>query len=507
MDTIKREMDRSFFGFLRKNKLIIGFIIFIILLCYSYKLTNINYSIDTEVFINNSIKFRRDWTSLGRYFLYFLSIPFRFSTDINPQFLNIIAYTLLAISNIFLLYILFLCRIKTKLSYFVFSGFYLSSPIVIEQTNFILQAPEVLLSVVAILGSCYFMIKYINTGKIKYPFFSILINVFSFATYSSIFIMFIILAIIINELIHFHSPYEGFKDYFFSYLLWIIVFGISYIWNYIFTLLSKYYLGDLDDSYLSSRLGLLNMQPIDYVRMIENNFFNDVLNIHSKYFIWLLPVFFVTSLLMMISKKERPLKDKLFSCLNMSFLFLFSLSGFFIVGQIYPIRSLFPHLPITIAFFAMYCTFLLKNQSVKKIITIPFFILIAAQIKVTSDFCYSAEMVARDEYQLTQKIFNRLDDSVIKNINQYKLIVNGAFSGRNPGIIKGDAIEYSFYEWDNSLSIGSSGRVAGYWKSLGYSIQSPTEKEYKKIIAHYLDSSELVKVESNFIIVNLNTIN
>lgn len=509
MDTTKKDKGslEIFFEFLKNNKPVIIFSIFVILLCYSYRLTGMSYSIDTEVFINNPMQFKASWASLGRYFLYLLSVFFRFSTDINPQFLNILAYFFLMISNLILLYVFFLCGVKSRLSYLVFSGFYLSSPIIIEQTNFIMQAPEVALSTVAISVSVYFMTRYVNTGKMKYPLYSILINVFSFATYSSVFLMFIVLTVIINELDHIDKPYKNMKDYFFSYLPWVIVFLISYVWNYIFTLLSKYYLGGLDGSYISTKLGIFNMKLSDYVATIRQNFFTDILNFHSKYFLWLLPILFILNLLILIFKKEISFKTRFFSCLNMFFLLVFALSGFFIIGQIYPIRSLFPYLPITIAFFAMYCINLLGNRLVKKGAIAILLLLIIGQIKVTSDFCYSAEMVARDEYQLTQKIFNQLDDSVIKNINQYKLIVDGSFSGENPGIIKGDAVGYSFYEWDNSLKTGTTNRVAGYWNSLGYAVQKPTDDEYDVVAAHYLDPSKLVKVEEEFIIVDLNAIN
>ncbi len=92
------------------------------MISFGYKFFSTAYAIDSEIFINNVTKYRRNWTSLGRYFLYLMSKPFRFSLNLNPSFLSIITYGLLTISNFLILYLFYVCGVRKRKAMLVFSG-------------------------------------------------------------------------------------------------------------------------------------------------------------------------------------------------------------------------------------------------------------------------------------------------------------------------------------------------------------------------------------------------
>lgn len=138
------------------------------------------------------------WIQIDRYGLALLRKISLFGLSLNVPLTNIMTYIFLALGCILLMYLLNQSFHPSDKSLFIASLIYLTSPIILEQTNYILQSTEVTFTICLLFFSLIFIEEYITTKQTRliiYAFFSLLV---SLSVYPSALISFIILSIVLT---------------------------------------------------------------------------------------------------------------------------------------------------------------------------------------------------------------------------------------------------------------------------------------------------------------------
>ena len=94
------------------------------------------------------------------------------------------------------------------------------------------------------------------------------------------------------------------------------------------------------------------------------------------------------------------------------------------------------------------------------------------------------------------------DDARVTVIGNWSPLLNGS-------MLKGNAVGYSFYEWDAHIPGAVSKRVTGYWNSMGYDYRDPSEKEMSRAekaaarMPVWPADGSVVRMEKDLVIVRL----
>lgn len=480
------------------------------ILAFGYKFFSTAYAIDSEIMINQVTRFRRNWTSLGRYFLYLMSKVFRFSLDFNPSFLSLWTYLLLILSNLLILYLFFLQGIKNRPAMFAFSAIYLSSPIIIEQTIFTMQSAEVLLSTCFIVISLILISFFSNSANGKrywYLVVAAILDIIAFGTYSSLFVLFIVLTLMILVIrLSRTNDRIGFQRYLGQVIPFLTIFIFSYVTNVLLVSISKRVIGvNQSSQYFNSKIGIRTLGFVDYIQTLKNSFISNFLTLHNKYFFWVLLAGFLLGVIMTLIHHKV---NWLLQIVTLGFAFVFSLTSLIMLGNVVPIRVLFPAVPVTAAFFMLFITANIERKEFLRIVIAGIAIISFCQAKVTSDLCYSSELIYRDDLNRTQQLVSKLSNQGLTSVNQYQLAVIGNYHETDPQVLKGDVVGFSFYEWDHETLRNSSRRVSGLWQSLGYQVRTISKEDYVKL-KHDLEQNpkpQAVFVYNNIIVINLDYI-
>ncbi|MDR2873289.1 MAG: hypothetical protein LBV42_00845 [Methanobrevibacter sp.] len=116
-------------------------------------------------------------------------------------------------------------------------------------------------------------------------------------------------------------------------------------------------------------------------------------------------------------------------------------------------RVYVPTIPIALFFLVVIFLSNLSIKSLKKISIILILILCLGQMKVTSDFGMSEEVMFEQEIVLLSEIKDFLHDANITNTEDYKLAVIGGKGFESNQIIQGDVIGRSVFEYGVSSFI------------------------------------------------------
>jgi hypothetical protein len=402
--------------------------------------------------IYNPYKMLFQWISMERWGLSFLKIFSSFGIGVNVTFINLITYSLLATSVIILCYIFW--RAGIKKNYLLIGSFiYLTSPLIIEQTNFILQSAEVVFSFCILYIGIIMIQLYFESKKSCFLFISQILTILAFSIYQSTIMAFIVLSIIILYLM--------FKDnelleYIKKGLICSIVLITSLIVNKIISycviwILKLKYRHYLDDQFI---IGKVNFQ--DFSHLISKSFTQYFIS-YNNYFLFnyfLLALTFLSLFCIIIIFNQKIGKKKMGNE-NLIISFISIIGIYFIC--IFPLlttlyfapRVYVPTVPIALFFLVVIFLSKISIKSIKKISIILILILCLGQMKVTSDFGMSEEAQFQQEIALLTEIKNFLNNANITNTEDYKLAVLGGKTFENNQIIKGDTIGRSFFEWDD----------------------------------------------------------
>jgi hypothetical protein len=230
-----------------------------------------------------------DWIRMERWGLAFLKIFSSFGMDLNVTFINLITYSLLAVSAIILCYIFWRAGIKKH--YLLIGSFiYLTSPLIIEQTNFILQSAEVVFSFCILYIGILMIQLYFESKKSCFLFTSIFLTILAFSIYQSVIMAFVVLSLIILYLMF---KDKGLLEYIKKGLICVMVLITSLIMNKLISYGLWLILKLKHNSYVDnmSIIGKVNFQ--DYLYAISklftryfiqyNNFFLFALTLYQSF--------------------------------------------------------------------------------------------------------------------------------------------------------------------------------------------------------------------------------
>lgn len=191
MNKSEKVMSESLSEYIRKNHLNIGLYSFFILFSYSPKLFHTVISIDTESIISVPDGLYHAWISMGRFGIILLKKLFG-TYWFNPYVASVMLVVMMLASGFVWMYLFSNLFPKNSGKYFwVFPTIFLTSPLMAEQSSFLLQAYEVTFCIGLIGLALILFYKGLYESKIVYYIFTSLCLIICFATYQSTVILFV----------------------------------------------------------------------------------------------------------------------------------------------------------------------------------------------------------------------------------------------------------------------------------------------------------------------------
>lgn len=497
MQKIKKTVEL----FLKKYWGAFVLILFITIVSYYPKIRYFNYSIDTERMIRFPDYTLDWWLKLGRYGLVALSnIPI-FGEGIHIRYINILTYLLLFISVLILSYVFDRGTERTKIDQFLALGLYVTTPVVLEQTNFVLQSAPVVFSTVIMFIGYGLLKEFINKKKYLLLFSGLVLVMLSFTVYVSLVMGFIALTIV--DLCY-HSREEGWetKKYFGRVFYFAITCIISYsgyllgntICLRIFNLSSSNYL-------LESKLWgqIPNSQVFSTIKSsLINNFRMD-----SPFVFWgaliLLALFIIFSIL----NKE----NHVITVITIIGIISIGLYTVPLLGYFGTLRSYFPVYPILLYGMVMIIFNSVSSRFIKLFSYMFILLLICLQAFNTFRFGMNEEKIYQQEVALVKEIESKLHEKNIKDFSNYKLAIIGGKTFEE--ITHGDMLGNTVFAWDLTSNVGTSYRAGDFIYNHGLKFKRITPKDYNRVIGNIenmtpFPDNESMKIDEDVLVIRLN---
>ncbi|MDT2525124.1 glucosyltransferase domain-containing protein [Enterococcus raffinosus] len=468
----ERNNKKSAIIFLKRYWSIILLVFLLIGIVYLPKLINYNYSIDTERMIRFPDYTLNWWLRLGRYGLVALTKLPIFGGGTNINYINFLTYVLLFFSAVILMYIFDKEADHTKIEQFLAVGLYVTTPIILEQTNFVLQSAPVVFASITMLIGYGLLRRYLETKQIRYLVLGVALETFSFSVYVSLIIGFIGLAIV--ELCYSSKKnLWSFKKYFstasYMAVISVISYGLYLLGNKlsfrIFSLKKTDYLAE-------SRLwgNIPNDQVLATIKnSIQHNF-----NFESPFVMWgfilLLLLFVITSIL-----NKDNLAITLITVISLLIVGTYTVPLF---GYLGTLRSYFPVYPIIMYGLALNSFEVKKYKIFEFIICLLIFLIVGIQSYNTFQLGENEAHIYDQEIELVNDIQKDLTKNNVTDYKKYKLVLIG---GRTfDEITHGDMLGNSVFNWDLSSNVGVSYRAGDFMYNHGLKFKRPTPEEFSK---------------------------
>lgn len=475
----RKEKEKTSLGlFLKEKKYYALFCFVIIALTYWPKIVFENYSIDTEDFIANGKETGfMQWLSIGRYGL-FLMKQFITGYDLNIRVANVVTYTILCVIVIYLGYIFFqVCGGLSASELSVIPLLFSTSAILLEQLNFVLQSVEVAFSYLLIFLSVHLIYLSAERKNSKYLIGSVLFCVMGFSVYPSNYVAFVAFSIMVILCLLINMEQLSFTEYLIFISPYVLVFVVSLILN---NLLFQLF------------LTLYDAHKIDYVESgiiwgkkpiwkIFEGMGTELEKIYlfpdNVYYTYALPLGIILTILLLLTRK----KNRLWLMLSALGLLLVSNANIIVLGQIGPVRTLAPIIPLVTAFLFLFVSHRISKWPVKVAVFCFAIFFGVIQMKQTSHFGIQENNKFQEEVAYVHQLTDKLKNQGITDLSSYKLVALGAkhFPVEDEDY-QGDVLGKSFFEWDHGSRIGSSGRIGGFFNALGYKVQKIDSKDYQK---------------------------
>jgi hypothetical protein len=504
---------KMFLNFFYESKLLLGIIVFFMFLSYGIKIFYFDFSIDTEVILNDYANQMAAWKSIDRLGLVFTKFLL-FQNLFNPFVANYLTY-LTFISACFLLCFLVQRIInvhKNKVALFILSILFLTHPVFAEQFNFVLQSFEVSLGilflVLALLLCYYFVITNIKTFAVL----SIILCGWSFLTYQSLILFFIAGAIASFILLLYghekDNQVKKFKDYLLIVLKYLMIFISSYVFAQLLVFIYSKYSGIQSTSYLSRQI-LWGKLPIEKVinEYILPQIYDVVLgrSIFYSYSFLISGILVVMILIYKLFKKNKSIYLEI-SAFLLLFLSPFLLTIF--MGRAEVVRAQMPATQFVIAICFFYIYLHLKNKILQITFVTSCFVIAFHQSNVTANLLFSEHIKYQEDVSLVNRINFQLDSIGIKNRSVYSFVILGKHEPENILNNKGEALGHSFFAWDHGTKQGPTYRAVAFMRTLGYPYNMPTESQldYAHTIKHEMTvwpDKNSIRIENDLIIIKL----
>ena len=474
-------------NFIVKYKISFIGTILLTFIIYGIRLFHYHISIDTEVLINSFNGQIASWNSIHRYTLGIIKYLFHLY-PFNYYLSNFLMISFFILSIYFLYYIIdstFLKKRASNTKILLFNLLIISSPIFAEQFSFTLQCAEVAISLFIFDIGLFFFLK--SFQRSWYLVLSIICFIMSLGCYQSF--MTLLISMLILLLFIKNQEETNKKDNIHYIYKAIIVIVISFIGYLIVGNSINSFLHITPTSYLKEQIGWFN-HSIPYCLIKIFGFIGKVL---IGYGIFYNISYFICVLL--VIKYILNHKKNLWRCI-LSLIYL--ISPFFLVlllGHSEVVRAQLT-LPIVIA-----CLFLivpdLDNNKLKKYLFLIISLIILEQSLTTINLFLS------DYHRFTWD--KKFADNLMKKENKEnkKIVFVGSYGYEKRGILKGETLGSSFFEWDKDSDLGINRRAIGFMNALGYSLEVPTISEYEtaKQITNNIKTKNMEIIEEDDLII------
>lgn len=458
--------------FLKKYWIVFLAILLLIVVTYFPKLSNFNYSVDTERMIRFPDYTLNWWLRLGRYGLVVLTKIPLFGKGTQIEYINYLTYGLMLVSGIGVAFLFDKEAQRLRIEHAIALGLFVTTPIILEQTNFVLQSAPVVFSTNIMFVGYGLLRKFLQSRKLYWLLAAVLLIAFSFSVYVSLVMGFISLTIV-------DLAYQSKKKNWTvkEYLFQVIYFASSCIFSYglyiignmlcfkLFNLKSTNY---LSESKLWGKIP--NDQVIQTIKgTLKNNFKFD-----SPFVFWgallLLLLFIVTAL---------------FSKQKITIIFITTI-GLVVVGTYTvplfgyfgTIRSYYPVYPIIIYGLAM-CVFQsTKISFIKLLVSLSMIAIVGLQAHSTYLFGENENSLYKAEVKYVGEIETKLKNLGITDYGKYELAVIGGKVFEKD--IQGDMLGNSVFAWDIPSNVGASYRAGDFMFNHGLTFRRITPKDYSK---------------------------
>jgi len=490
-----------FWQFLASNKILLWVTGVAMLVTYGIKVMWLDYSIDTEIAIDNYRHIQHLWIGLDRLGLVVLK-RILFPGLFNPFLENVLTYITLfwVIIALCFLFTRLVSPQRIKPLYCVTFGLlFMSSPIIAEQLNFVSQSFEVCLGMLFIVLAVYLLYLSLEYNRKNLFVSSIFISAFAVSIYQSLppFYVACVAGCLLLLAMPLNTRYSNKKFWQLAMSgtgAFIGTMAIFYTLPYIYYLLtgSKAAIGS---TYLSSQIGwgrlpfgkVINdiWEAIRAIVSGQGYFYNHALIVGLA--------ILILTIALTYNRQEVWSKR-----INVGLaLIVLTLSPFLLIiaiGSNPAIRTNMPTLQFTTAFVYLYIAMRAKQQLVKVGIILIGLVFSYTQIVTTSNVLYLEHMKYEEDIALTTRFAARLDQLGFDDYRDYHLVVIGVHEPRIPGEVKSEAVlDNSFYEWDTNTFTGVSNRVAGFMISQGYPFElfdatdSSDKAVAKRVFLEYLN--------------------
>jgi hypothetical protein len=472
----------------------------IITIIYFPKISNYNYSVDTERMIRFPDYTLHWWLRLGRYGLVALTkIPI-FGGGTHVGYINFLTYFLLFVSTIVLTFLFDNTGKRTKIEQLLAISLYVSTPVILEQTNFILQSAPVVFSTIIMLIGYGSLKKYIKTKKTFYLILGIFLEIFSFSVYVSLVMGFIALTIV-NLCYSSRVDSWGLKKYFIRVCYMASTCIISYLGYLIVNKLIFKIVGLESTSYLSdSRLwGKLPAEQV--ISTIKNTIITNF-SFTSPFVFWgTVTLLVIYSMLSIINKENFTIT--LITVVGLVVIGTYTIPLF---GYFGTIRSYFPVYPIILYGLSLIIFQSCKLKSFKYFIYLLALIIVGCQSYNSFLFGLNEANVYRQEVAFVNLIKEELVKRNITDYENYKLAIVGG--KRFEEIIHGDMLGNTVFSWDLGSDVGSSYRAGDFIYNHGMKFQRITPADYQKLRNLFVEMEAFpnpnsIRIEENILILKL----
>ncbi|MGM0341652.1 glucosyltransferase domain-containing protein [Enterococcus sp. AZ007] len=488
-------------GIFFKKYFVVYIVAFLVTLASYYpKIRYFNYSIDTERMIRFPGYTLDWWLRLGRYGLVFLSkIPF-FGEGVHIRYINMLTYLLLFISVLLLTYVFDRGTKRTRTEQLLAIGLYITTPIVLEQTNFVLQSAPVIFST-AIMFIGYGLLKEFLTNK-EYVFLTsgLILIMLSFTVYVSLVLGFVALTIV-DLCYHAREEKWEIKKYFNRVLFFagmcIISYGGYLIGNIVclkvFNLESSEYL-------LESKLwgSVPNTQVFATIKSsISYNFRFD-----SPFALWGAFVLLIVFIAISIWNKEN-LVISVVTVIGIVSIGLYTVP---LLGYFGTLRSYFPVYPILLYGLSMLIFRSEKSKLVAVFSYLFIMVIVVVQAFNTFRFGMNEQKIYQQEVALVKEIEIKLKENKIDDYSKYKLAIIGGKTFEE--ITHGDMLGNTVFAWDLTSDVGTSYRAGDFIYNHGLHFKRITPKDYNRVIENVntmtsFPDDESLKIDGDVLIIRL----
>lgn len=358
---------KAFYRFWKEKWGAIALIYIVTFMLYLPKITNFNYSIDSEHMIVNAKDVLDSWIRIGRFGLVLLKRIGLYGVDINVFFINTMTYLLLATSGVLLLYIIH--KMTNWKNYVQILGvlIYISAPVHFEQTNFILQSSEVMLAYNLLF------LSFIVLGNLGEQFdwhkfiLAAILATISFSIYPSLIIGFLTLTVICSHLILLASDNQpNFIKYWLTFKNHVIVFLTSFLSYQLLNHAIISFYNAKGDSYISGASAWLKLPRNEVFKTLKEQFRIYYLNSNQPFHFELLTYLTIGTIVLLVILGIIQKQVKWFVILDLIWEYLLSISLLLLLGNtIGPVRTMTPTVPLVMMIEIMTIAVLLQGRIIK----------------------------------------------------------------------------------------------------------------------------------------------